>query len=406
MLLSSVVFSPKKRENTATFSIPISFNIETKLGILTGGQLGRMLIQAGMDWGISFQVLDSNSSAPCAHLANTFTCGDPLDFETVLNFGRTCDAITLEFEHVNVDALEQLVHEGIPVSPAPHILRMVQDKGLQKEFYQQNGIPTAEFLLTESQEDVRKNADFLPAFHKKRRSGYDGQGVRKIASTEDIEHAFDEPSVLEKLVPAEKEIAVLVARSTQGEMSHFPVVELDFHPEKHLVEFLHAPAHLPETIEKQAISLARSLSEQLGMVGILAVEMFVTKTGEVLVNEIAPRPHNSGHHTIEGNKTSQFEQHLRAVLGLSLGSSETVFPAVMMNLLGAEGESGAAYIEGMSEILAEKKAFLHWYGKAETRPFRKMGHITVIGETIEEAMQTAKHLEKTVRVVARPQEKR
>ncbi|QQS59223.1 5-(carboxyamino)imidazole ribonucleotide synthase [Candidatus Peregrinibacteria bacterium] len=365
-----------------------------------------MLIQSGMDWGISFHVLDNNPSAPCAHLANVFTCGDPLDFETVLNFGRTCDAVTLEFEHVNVDALEQLVAEGIPVSPSPSILRMVQDKGFQKEFYRKNGIPTAEFFLTESRNDVQNYVDFLPAFHKKRRSGYDGQGVRKIASATNIQEAFDEPSVLEKFIPAEKEISVLVARSTNGEMAHFPVVELDFHPTKHLVEFLHAPANLSEKVETEAISIARELTEKLGMVGILAVEMFVTLEGKILVNEIAPRPHNSGHHTIEGNNTSQFEQHLRAVLGLPLGSTETKYPAVMMNLLGAEGESGLAYLEGISEVLAEKNVFLHWYGKAETRPFRKMGHITILGETQKEAMEKAQILQKNLRVIARSKENR
>ncbi|MCX2740012.1 5-(carboxyamino)imidazole ribonucleotide synthase [Pontibacter anaerobius] len=373
---------------------------EVKLGILGGGQLGRMLMQAGLDFNLYTLVLDPDENAPCKDICNEFYVGSFRDFDTVYEFGQNCDILTIEIEHVNADALEKLEQEGVKVYPDAKTVRTIQDKGLQKEFYSQHSIPTSDFILLKDKGELEQRADFLPAFQKLRREGYDGRGVTRLTGEADFGKAFEEPSVLEKLVDFEKEISVIVARNESGEVTAFPVVELSFHPEHNLVDSLFAPANVPYKLQRHAIEIATRVIEAFEMVGILAVEMFLTKDGQILVNEVAPRPHNSGHHTIKANYTSQYEQHLRAILNLPLGSTEIQSAAVMLNLLGEPGYDGEAKYEGLQEALAVPGVYIHLYGKKYTRPARKMGHITVLGQSIEEAQQRAASVKDVIKVKA------
>ncbi len=371
-----------------------------KLGILGGGQLGRMLLQKATDFNISNAVLDPDANAPCKNLCDEFTVGDFKDFKTVYDFGKKVDLLTIEIEHVAVEALEQLEREGVKVFPQPNIIRLVQDKGSQKIFYRTNKIPTAEFHFIEKKNQLGEYTHFLPFVQKLRKGGYDGRGVQVIKTEADFEKGFDAPSILEKYIPFEKEIAVIVARNENGEVKTFPVVEMEFNPEANLVEFLFSPAHISKEIEENAEAIARKIATDSKIVGVLAVEMFVTKEGEVLVNEIAPRPHNSGHQTIESNITSQYEQHLRAILNLPLGSTEIISPSVMVNLLGEKDFSGEAKYEGLEKALAIEGVYVHLYGKKTTKPFRKMGHVTVVAKTIEEAKEKAKRVKQILKVIS------
>ncbi|MEO8087173.1 MAG: 5-(carboxyamino)imidazole ribonucleotide synthase [Bacteroidota bacterium] len=369
------------------------------LGILGGGQLGRMLLQKATDYNISNAVLDPDPAAPCKNICDDFSIGDFKDYNTVYKFGKNVDLLTIEIEHVNVEALEALEKEGVKVFPQPHIIKLVQDKGAQKIFYRTNKIPTAEFHLIENKQQLTEQENFLPYVQKLRRGGYDGRGVQVMNSVGDFEKGFDEPSVLEKYIPFEKEIAVIVARSESGEIKTFPVVEMEFNPEANLVEFLFSPSSVSNEIATTAEGIAKKIAEVSKIVGVLAVEMFVTKDGEVLVNEMAPRPHNSGHHTIEANVTSQYEQHLRAILNLPLGSTAINSPAVMVNLLGEKNHSGAAKYEGLEKALAIEGVYIHLYGKKNTKPFRKMGHVTVVAGSIEEARKKAVLVKETIKVM-------
>jgi 5-(carboxyamino)imidazole ribonucleotide synthase len=371
------------------------FYQQFKLGVLGGGQLGRMLIQSGIDLNIEFNVLDPDPNAPCSQISQ-FTCGKLTDFDTVIAFGEKCDLITIEIENVNTAALRELAKKGKKVFPQPNVIELIQDKRLQKSFYKENGIPTADFVLTETRSDV----SFFPAVHKIAKGGYDGQGVQIIKTKEDISKAFDAPGVLEKLVDFEKEIAVIVSRNERGEVSAFPSVEMVFHPEANLVEYLMSPAQVSTATNKTAVEIAMKVINKLGMVGLLAVEMFVTKDGQVLVNEIAPRPHNSGHHTIEANITSQYEQHLRAILGLAPGKTDAILPAAMVNLLGEEGYSGLANYSGLEEVLAIEGTHVHLYGKKMTKPFRKMGHVTIVDADVESLKKKINFVKKTLKVTA------
>lgn len=371
---------------------------EKKIAMLGGGQLGRMLIQAATDLNLEINVLDPDSNAPCKHLTPKFKLGDLMDEGVVYEFGKKSDIITIEIEHVNTDALKRLESEGKKVYPQPEVIEMIQDKGAQKMFYQRNEIPTADFFVVENRAQIEKYASFFPFFQKLRKGGYDGKGVRKLINPADLTDAFDEPSVLEMLVDFDKEISVIVARNVDGEMKCFPVVECDFNREANLVEFLFSPARIKKSIEEQAYSLARKTAEKMGIVGLLAVEMFVTKDGKVLVNEVAPRPHNSGHHTIEANRTSQFEQHLRAITGLPLGDTSILTPGVMVNLLGEKDKSGTAKYKGLDQVLEMKGVHVHLYGKENTRPFRKMGHVTIVDENLEIAKQKAKKIKDILKV--------
>ncbi|WMJ71830.1 5-(carboxyamino)imidazole ribonucleotide synthase [Cytophagaceae bacterium ABcell3] len=377
----------------------MEFYKQTKLGILGGGQLGRMLIQSCIDFNVHTSVLDPDKDAPCAGLANEFMQGSLTDYETVLNFGRGKDVLTIEIENVNADALKTLRDEGVQVFPEPEAIKVIQDKRVQKQFYRDNGIPTSDFVLVDTKEALSEHASFFPAFQKLGKAGYDGRGVYRIKDEGDLQNALDGPSVLEKLVDFDKEISVLVARNTKGDVVTYPVVEMVFHPVHNLVEYLFSPADVSAEIESKARETAVKVIESLNMTGLLAVEMFI-KDGQVLVNEVAPRPHNSGHQTIKANYTSQYEQHLRAILGLSLGSTKVTKPSALVNLLGADGYKGDAKYQGVDEILSKEGVFLHLYGKKKTKPFRKMGHITILDDTLDNLKEKAEFVKKTIKVVA------
>jgi len=372
-----------------------------RIGILGGGQLGRMLIQKGLDWNIPFAVLDPDPQAPCASLAQ-FTCGKLTDHDTVVRFGEQSDIITIEIENVSTRALRTLEQMGKKVYPQPGIIELIQDKRTQKKFYSDRGIPTSDFILTTGLEDVKRNADFLPAVNKLGREGYDGRGVQVLRSKDDLPKAFDAPGLLEKLVDIDKEISVIVARNVEGKVSAFPAVEMVFHPVANLVEFLFSPAQLLPETARRAESIGCELITELRMTGILAVEMFVTREGGILVNEVAPRPHNSGHQTIEGNVTSQYEQHLRSILNLPLGNTSTTLPSAMVNLLGEEGHNGQARYLGLEGILDIPGVYVHLYGKQLTKPFRKMGHVTVVDRDMESLRKKATFVKNTLKVVAWP----
>lgn len=354
-----------------------AFNPHFTIGILGGGQLGRMLIQAGINLDLNFHVLDPDPQAPCAGIAR-FTPGKLTDYDTVMAFGKNCDVITIEIENVNTKALADLEQAGKRVFPQPHIIEVIQDKRAQKKFFSDNGIPTADFVLVNDKAAVMQHADFLPAVNKLGKEGYDGRGVQIIKTKADLDKAFDAPGLLEKFIPFEKEIAVIVSRNETGAVAIYPPVEMVFHPEANLVEYLFSPAQVPPQIAQQAQTIASNVIQRLNMVGLLAVEMFVTKDGTVLVNEVAPRPHNSGHQTIEGNVTSQYEQHLRAILNLPAGSTAVTSPSAMVNLLGEVGFAGSARYEGLEAVLKTEGVHVHLYGKKTTKPFRKMGHVTIV----------------------------
>ena len=368
------------------------------LGVLGGGQLGRMLIQSAINYNQDIHILDPDPNAPCKDIAQHFQAGSLKDFDTVYSFGKNCDVITVEIEAVNTDALQKLADEGKKVFPQPHILKLIQDKREQKQFYHQHGIPTAEFVLTENKADVISKKSFLPAVNKLGKEGYDGRGVQILRSESDLEQAFDAPGLLEKLIDFDKEIAVTVARNENGDLIAYPAVECAFHPTANLVEFLFAPAQISPEVEKKAQEIAKDVILKLDMIGILAVELFVTHSGEVLVNEIAPRPHNSGHHTIEANYTSQFEQHLRSVMNWPLGNPDLRCPAAMINLLGEDGFSGPAVVEGKEEAMAEKGVYIHLYGKKLTKPFRKMGHVTILDENVDSLKARAHRIKELIKI--------
>lgn len=371
-----------------------------KIGILGGGQLGRMGLQEAYNLNLHISILDPSENAPCKNLASEFVVGDFKDFDTVYQFGKNKDVVTIEFEDVNADALQKLEDEGVKVFPQPSILKTIQDKGLQKQFYREKGLPTSNFDLIESKDELSNTNLSFPLFQKLRTSGYDGYGVQKISGKDNLSNAFDAPSMIEEGVDLEKELSVVIARNERGEIKHFPLVELEFNPVANMVEFLFSPANVSAEIEEKAYDLASKLIEELGMVGLLAVELFLDKKGNVLINEIAPRAHNSGHQSIEGNYTSQFAQHLRAILNLPLGNPDIVLPSVMVNLLGDENANGRANYEGLEEVLSLKGVYPHLYGKEMVKPFRKMGHITIINEDLEEAKALAKKVKSIVKVTS------
>ena len=375
-------------------------DLTTKLGILGGGQLGRMLIQEAVNFNIHISVLDPSVNAPCADLANNFVVGNFSDYQTVLDFGKTVDVLTIEIEHVNIDALEELERLGKKVFPRPQALRTIQDKGLQKQFYKANNIPTAPFHLIDNAEDALLFKEKGPFMQKLRKGGYDGKGVTPLRTEAEFNAAFNAPSVLEEFVPFVKELAVIVARNERGEIATFPLVEMEFNPEANLVEFIFSPANVNVEIENNAKKIAIDIANKLEHVGLLAIELFLTAEGNLLVNEIAPRPHNSGHHTIEACFVSQYGMHLRAILNMPLGSTGLRTPAVMINLLGEKGFEGKARYENIEEVLDTEGAYIHLYGKEDTKPFRKMGHITVCNLNLEEAKDIARRFLKEVRIVS------
>ncbi|WP_113661230.1 5-(carboxyamino)imidazole ribonucleotide synthase [Pedobacter nanyangensis] len=373
---------------------------ELKLGILGGGQLGRMLIQEAVNYNLTTLVLDPDADAPCKHIANYFENGSITDYDTVYNFGRKADIITIEIEKVNVEALEQLEKEGKKVFPQPRVIRLIQDKGIQKQFFKENDIPTAPFMLVNAKEDLANGKFQFPYILKLRKDGYDGKGVMRINSAADVQNAFEAPTLIEELVHFEKEIAVIVARNANGDVKTFPMVEMEFNPEANLVEFLISPSTYPESIQERAEKIAKDIAAALNITGILAVEMFITKHGDILVNELAPRPHNSGHQTIEGNYVSQFGQHLRAIFNLPLGDTRSISNAIMVNVLGEKGHDGVAKYDGLEKILSIEGVYVHLYGKKYTKPFRKMGHLTIIDQNREKAIEKARFVQQTLKVIS------
>lgn len=370
-----------------------------KLGILGGGQLGLMFIQAAMNYGLELFILDPDVNASCSTYCKNFFTGSFLDEETVYNFGKQLDIVTIEIENVNVNALKRLEKEGVKVFPQPHIIELIQDKGLQKQFFLDHTIPTAPFVFIDEKKELNAYYSMFPAVMKSRKAGYDGRGVFNVNTDSDISGAFDVPSILEKRVEFIKELSVMVARNERGEIKTFDVVEMEFNSKANLVEYLIAPARISAKIETEAKTLAISIIEKLKMVGLLAVELFLTAEGVLIVNELAPRPHNSGHHTIEANYVSQYEQHLRAILDLHLGSTRARSNAVMLNLLGEPGFDGPARYEGI-ELLSEMEGvYVHLYGKKITRPNRKMGHITIINADLEAAYITARYIKENFKVI-------
>lgn len=374
--------------------------LSSRIGILGGGQLGLMLLQAAVDWNLDIHVLDPDPEAPCRNIAPHFTQGSLQDYDTVYEFGKNLDVITIEIEKVNVEALEALEKEGKRVYPQPSVIRKIQDKRIQKQFYAQKQLPTADFILTQDRADVAAHISFLPAFHKLGKDGYDGRGVQRLASADDLDKAFDKPGLLEKAVDFEKELAVIVARNANGEVKTFPTVEMVFHPEHNLVEYLFAPAQISETVNAKAQQIAKKTAEAFEIVGLLAVELFLTPEGQVLINEVAPRPHNSGHHTIRANATSQYEQHWRAILNLPLGSTHAYGPSAMVNLLGEDGYQGPAIYEGMEKLLATEQVFPFLYWKATTKPFRKMGHITIMDKNIDALKEKVEFVKRNIKVIS------
>lgn len=374
------------------------YDKDFKLGVLGGGQLGRMLIQQAISWDVNVYCLDPSSEAPCKEISNGFTLGDFNDYEAVKSFGKDKDVLTIEIEHVNTKALHELEAEGVKVFPQPHIIDLVKDKGAQKEFYKTHGFPTSDFHLLEEGEDVANYYKEGGIVQKLRTGGYDGRGVQVLRTKESLSKAFEEPSLIEDLVDIEKELSVIVARNEKGEVNSFPVVDMEFNEEANLVEFLYAPASISKELGKEARELAERLISELEMVGLLAVELFLDKQGNLLINEIAPRPHNSGHHTIEGNYNSQYAVHLRSILGMHLGSTETIKPSAMLNLLGEKGYEGAVYYEGLDKILEQEGVFVHLYGKSITKPFRKMGHVTVLGDDLNELRTKIDEVKKGLKV--------
>ncbi|MCC5843580.1 MAG: 5-(carboxyamino)imidazole ribonucleotide synthase [Verrucomicrobia bacterium] len=370
------------------------------LGILGAGQLGKMLAQAASPWDLRLRMLDPSPQAPAAHLCETFVRGDFRDYQTVLDFGKTCDVLTIEIEQVNAEALTELEAEGVNVYPQPSVLKIIQDKGLQKQFLVEKNLPTSAFTLYDGPEAVRAAAPPLPCVQKTRTEGYDGRGVKMLRKPEDFDTLLPGPCLVEDAVEIHTELAVIAARSPSGEIKTYDPVEMSFHPEANLVEFLAAPARISPEQASEARALAEATIDAFGLVGLLAVEMFLDTSGNLLINEVAPRPHNSGHHTIEACVTSQYQQHLRAILDLPLGDTRLRAPAVMLNVLGADGFSGPVIYEGVEHVLSTSSAFLHLYGKTETRPFRKMGHMTVLGDSLEEAIAKARALQPLLKVKA------
>jgi 5-(carboxyamino)imidazole ribonucleotide synthase len=373
-----------------------------KAGILGGGQLGRMLLQAAANYPVETYLMENDENAPAAHLCHHFTKGNIRNFDDVYNFGKGLDAITIEIESVNEDALERLQSEGVKVYPSPSALRIIKNKIRQKEFYTQHQIPTSPFIITKNITELGGQSSFLPAVHKIAEGGYDGRGVQVIKNKEDITKGFDAPSVLEKMITIHKEIAQIVAINNKGEVALFPPVDMIFDPDLNLLDYQISPADISEkTLWKiEAISLA--VVKGLNSAGIFAVELFVDEKEDVYVNETAPRVHNSGHHTIEANYSSQFDMLWRVMLDYPLGNTKPILPAAIINLLGEQGYDGEAYYEGLEDVLRMENVFVHIYGKLNTKPGRKMGHVTIIHRDKSDLTYTAHRVKQLLKIKTKP----
>ena len=377
---------------------------EFKLGIIAGGQLGKMLSLAASNWDVKTYILDKDLHCPAAPCSTEVFAGDPLNFDDVYQFGQRVDMVTYELEAINTDALKKLVLEGRPVLPEPEALEVIQDKGLQKSFFSDHDIPTSSYTLFSNKNEIEAaitaGSLSFPFVQKLRKGGYDGRGVSIISSQTDLERIFDAPSIVEDLVPIQSEISVIAARNPLGEVKCFPVAEMEFNEQANLVELLVCPSTIDSSIQDEAVAIASHLIDSLQLTGLLAIEMFLDTRDKLWVNEVAPRPHNSGHHTIEGIVTSQYEQLLRAIFGFPLGSTHIKTPSAMINLLGEPGVVGPVKYEGLSQCMEEEGVKVHLYGKKTTKPFRKMGHMTILAPTLEEAKAKAKSVKSKLKVTS------
>ena len=376
------------------------FSTQKKLGILGGGQLGKMLLQTTRTWDIYTKVLDPDNEAPARLACNEFHVGSLMDYDTVFNFGKDCDVVTIEIEHVNVHALQALKKQGVTVHPDPNALEIINDKGLQKMFFKANDLPTSDFMFFENKDDVIKSLNqgdiSLPFVQKSRKDGYDGRGVQIVNIAADTERLLNGSCLVEDKVDLKMEIAIIASRNIQGEVACYDAVAMDFVEGANMLDLLLYPVAIDATLVSKAKDIASELIQKLNICGLLAVEFFIDKKDTIYINEIAPRPHNSGHQTIESSETSQYEQHLRGILDLPLGSTNVTIPSVMVNLLGAEGYSGNVYYEHIEKCMATEGVHVHIYGKKQTRPFRKMGHVTVTNKSLDEAKKIAQWVKQTL----------
>ncbi len=372
-----------------------------KVGILGGGQLGRMLLQAAANYPVETFVMENDSECPAAHLCHHFTKGDIRNFDDVYNFGRGLDCLTIEIESVNEDALEKLEQEGVKVFPKPSALRIIKNKILQKNFYKELQVPTADFVVTETRSELSSHQHLLPAVHKLGMGGYDGRGVQIIREHKEIDLGFDEPGVLEKMVDIDREISIIVAVDTKGQNVLYPPVDMVFDPNLNLLDYQISPANIPQQTLWKMEAMALAVVKGLESPGLFAVEMFIDRKGDVLVNETAPRVHNSGHHSIEANYSSQFDMLWRIMLDYPLGNTAHILPAAIVNLLGAEGFSGEAAYEGLEEVLKMDNVFVHLYGKKQTKPGRKMGHVTILHTDKQDLVYKAHKIKNTLRVISK-----
>ena len=380
------------------------FSSDFKLGILGGGQLGKMLLYDAKRYDLHTKVMDSNKDAPCNKIADDFIIGDITDYDDVINFGNLVDLITVEIENVNTDALEFLEKSGKKVYPSPKNLRIIQNKSDQKNFYSKNNLPTSRFKNYSNIEELKRNFRHdnfeFPFVWKSSRFGYDGKGVKIIKNIEDLDFSYDRQCLIEEKVSIKKELSVIVSRNTDGEIKCFPVVEMEFNEKSNLVEYVMCPANISKQTEEKAIIIASEIAKKFEMVGLLAVELFVTNKDEILINEVAPRPHNSGHHTIECCVTSQFDQHIRSILNLPLGETGILIPGIMVNLVGENMEEGNVNYKNINDIFDIPGVYIHIYGKKKSRLNRKMGHITIVNKDINKAIEIGKSIKNKIKVTS------
>ena len=380
------------------------FSSNFKLGILGGGQLGKMLLYDAKRYDLHTKVMDSNNQAPCAKIADEFIVGDITNYQDVINFGNKVDIITVEIEKINTEALLHLEKKGKKVYPSAKTLKIIQNKSDQKDFYKNNNLPTSRFKnysnLYELKENFKDDNFQFPFVWKSSKFGYDGKGVKIIKNQEDLNFSYDDLCLIEEVVLIEKELSVIVSRNLQGSVKCFPIVEMEFNEKSNLVEYVMCPANISSDVRKKAIEIAVKTAEKFNMVGLLAVELFLTKQGDILINEVAPRPHNSGHHTIECCMTSQFDQHLRSILDLPLGETELIIPGIMVNLVGENMIEGNVIYQNINDIFDIPGVFVHIYGKKKSRLNRKMGHITIVNKDIDKAIELGKKIKKKIKVIS------
>ena len=378
------------------------FSSDFKLGILGGGQLGKMLLQVTSRLSIKTNILDPSKDSPCKNLCNEFEIGNLMDFDSVYQFGKKCDLVTFEIEHVNIEALEKLESEGTKVYPSSKTLKIIQNKNLQKQFFIDNNIPTSDFWYFKSPKDFKnsfhKNQISFPCVWKKTKFGYDGYGVEIIKSIKQIDNLPNEEFIIEELIPFEKELATTIVRNNSGDIQIFPLVQMDFNKESNQVEYVVCPAQVNREIKDLANALAMKVSKSFKHVGLLAIEMFLTKDNKILINEVAPRPHNSAHYSIEACENSQFQQHINSILDLKLGSCESNNNAIMVNLVGEKGYSGPVIYQGIEKAMEQSNVSVHIYGKSNTKPNRKMGHVTVTDENLKNGLKKAKSIKNLIKV--------